>query len=153
MKNASSQDATFGGVDSLTPTPSIANAVQATLFVGLATMSFAILIAVSGKWWILYHARATPWDEEREAKFERLEKWRSRLVLVSLLMMRFGFALFSVGIAVYLWDLAICIAAAVPVVTVTSTCVSFFACAAVAAVAAICSGCVIRTRGRLCRYF
>ena len=137
----------------MAPTPNVVGRVQATLFIGLATMSFTIPIAVLGKWWIIYHARATPWDEERGAKFARLKKWRSRLVLVSLGMLRFGFILLNVGIAVYLWDLAICIATAVPAATVTSTCVLFLACVAVAAVAAIYSGYVIRLGVRLCRYF
>ena len=120
------QNTTFAEADPLKPTSSVPIRVAraySILLISLTVTLFVAFLAVLGKQWILYYTRATTWGnivdrgKERQAKLAGLQKWRLRLIMESLpVMLQFSLLLFSVALAVYLWDLNVSIAEVVLVV-------------------------------------
>ena len=92
---------TPGGADPLASITYDASRTQKILSTSLAATLFAILIAVFGREWILYHIQGASLDEERRAELTGLKEW----VMGSSLMLRLGFILHAAALIVYLRDL------------------------------------------------
>ena len=90
------QNASFDGIDPLTPISSVPSNVigaQSVLLASLSITLFVAFVAVLGKQWILYYTRVTMWgntvdrEKERHAQFVGLQKWRLHLIMESLPVM------------------------------------------------------------------
>ncbi|QRV80889.1 activating signal cointegrator 1 complex subunit 3 [Ceratobasidium sp. AG-Ba] len=102
--------------------------VNCLWFLSLSISISVTLAAMLAKQWCYYFLSFRKGDtitqaEERQRRFNGLEKWRMREVLEHLpMLMHIALALFSVGLILYLWDLHIAVAATVSTVTVATLC-------------------------------
>ncbi|QRV95287.1 activating signal cointegrator 1 complex subunit 3 [Ceratobasidium sp. AG-Ba] len=102
--------------------------VNCLWFLSLSISISVTLAAMLAKQWCYYFLSFRKGDtitqaEERQRRFNGLEKWKMREVLEHLpMLMHIALALFSVGLILYLWDLHIAVAATVSTVTVATLC-------------------------------